>query len=249
MRRDAARWGAAVTVCILAAAFLPAAAGASELIGRNATGVRLQADAQGRALVAFRSEGQAETVLAWGAIDARAPSPTKAQVAFKLRYGGAIGPNTCRPYRGQPLAWRVAACTAPRTERTGASRPGSGCSRTTASRRRRERAAWELRLSHWSRAAAHARDLDGLVVPALPPPLRAADLPRRGVFGFRSTRFGCRSTPTAATSSSTPSAAPTGRVEAREQLPHPQADGRLLLRLLPPRRRTPSATASGTGPP
>jgi hypothetical protein len=56
MRRDAAWWGA-VIVSMLTAGFLPAAAGASELIGRNATGVRLQADASGRAAVTFRSEG------------------------------------------------------------------------------------------------------------------------------------------------------------------------------------------------
>ena len=49
MRRDAAWWGA-VIVSMLTAGFLPAAAGAwaSERIGRNATGVRLQADASGR---------------------------------------------------------------------------------------------------------------------------------------------------------------------------------------------------------
>ena len=41
---DAAWWGA-VILSVLTAGFLPAAAGASELIGRNATGVRLQADA------------------------------------------------------------------------------------------------------------------------------------------------------------------------------------------------------------
>ena len=54
MRRDAAWWGA-VIVSMLTAGFLPAAAGASELIGRNATAVRLQADASGRAAVTFRS--------------------------------------------------------------------------------------------------------------------------------------------------------------------------------------------------
>lgn len=64
MRRDAAWWGAAVAVSLLTAAALPAAAGASELIGRNATDVRLQVDAQGRALVSFRSEGTARTVAA-----------------------------------------------------------------------------------------------------------------------------------------------------------------------------------------
>ena len=40
-------------------------ASASELIGRDATDVRLQADAQGRALISFRSGGQPKQLLAW----------------------------------------------------------------------------------------------------------------------------------------------------------------------------------------
>ena len=107
MRRH--RLGAAAIACTAMAATLAPAAPASELIARNATNVRVQADAQGRALVSFRSEGQSRQLLAWGAIDARPPSPTQAQVAFKLQYGGGLGPNVCGAYRGPPLAWRVAA--------------------------------------------------------------------------------------------------------------------------------------------
>ena len=69
MRRH--RLGAAAIACTALAATLVPAASGSELIARNATNVRVQADAQGRALVSFRSEGQSRQLLAWGAIDAR----------------------------------------------------------------------------------------------------------------------------------------------------------------------------------
>ena len=105
---------AAVVVCsALATVLAPPTAAGSELIARDATGVRLQADAQGRALVSFRSEGQSRQLLAWGAIDARAPTQAQAQIAFKLQSGGSIGSNVCGAYKGPPLAWRVAACTTP----------------------------------------------------------------------------------------------------------------------------------------
>ena len=189
MRRDAARWGAAVTVCILAAAFLPAAAGASELIGRNATGVRLQADAQGRALVVFRSEGQSKTVVAWGAVDARAPSPSKPQVAFQLRLGGGIGPNTCRPYRGQPIPWLVAACTASDGTHWAVQSwqrmlPNYGAPPTP------ERAAWELRLSHWSGPLPVLEIWTDWSYRRFHHLYGRLTFRGEGVFGFRSTRFG-----------------------------------------------------------
>jgi len=113
MPRLAARFGVATFACLCATALLPAVAFGSELIGRNATNVRLQVDAKGHALVSFRSGGSPRTVVAWGAVDARKPSRTKPQVAFSLTVGGAIGPNVCGSYRGPSLAWRVAACTAP----------------------------------------------------------------------------------------------------------------------------------------
>ena len=165
------------------------AAGASELIARNATNVRLQADAQGRALISFRSEGQSRQLLAWGAVDARPPSTTVPQVAFKLRYGGSIGPNVCGAYRGPPLAWKVAACTTPSGEHWALQAwqrmlPNYGVAATG------DRAAWELRLSHWRGP-----------LPVLE--IRTDWAYRRfhhlygrltyrdgGVFGFRSTRFG-----------------------------------------------------------
>jgi hypothetical protein len=135
--------------CACAAAVDAAVATASALIGRDASAVRLQVDAGGHALVSFRSEGRARTVVAWGAVDARPPNRAQPQVAFSLTVGGSIGRNVCGPYRGPPLAWRVAACTA--TDGTHwavqawqRTLPNYGASATGV------RAAWELHLSHWS---------------------------------------------------------------------------------------------------
>jgi len=90
MPRRAARLGVTILACSCAAVIVPAAALASELIGRDATNVRLQVDATGRALVTFRSAGSTRSVVAWGAINARDPSRTKPQVAFSLSLGGGI---------------------------------------------------------------------------------------------------------------------------------------------------------------
>src|SRR5205085_8379406 len=101
----------------LAAAFValvPAVAGASQLIDRNASGVGLAVDAHGRALLTYRAQGKLRRVLAWGAINALAPARSRPQVAFKLDYSGGRGAfrNTCRPYDGPKLAWLVTACKA-----------------------------------------------------------------------------------------------------------------------------------------
>ena len=149
MPRRGARFGATTLACVCATALAPAAALGSELIGRNATNVRLQVDAKGHALVSFRSGGSARTVVAWGAVDAREPSRTQPQVAFSLTVGGEIGPNVCRTYSGPPLAWRIAACTAPdgthwAVQAWQRTLPNYGAPPSA------ETGAWELRLSHWS---------------------------------------------------------------------------------------------------
>ncbi|HEY7177634.1 MAG TPA: hypothetical protein VH305_00545 [Gaiella sp.] len=149
MRRPAACFGATIVAWACATALVPGSALGSELIGRNATDVRLQVDAGGRALVTFRSEGSPHSVVAWGAVDAREPSRSRPQVAFSLGLGGGIGANVCKPYSGPPLAWRVAACTAPdgthwAVQAWQRALPNYGASASG------DRAAWELRLSHWS---------------------------------------------------------------------------------------------------
>jgi hypothetical protein len=146
-----------ISLLALAAVAAPAAS-ASELIARNATGVRLQVDAQGRALLSYRAGGRARHVLAWGAVDAIEPTRERPQVQFKLDYSGGWGTtrtavwksfrNACRPYDGPPLAWVLTACTAPDGSHWALQQwqrmlPNYGL------KPNREQAAWELRLSHW----------------------------------------------------------------------------------------------------
>jgi hypothetical protein len=92
-------------------------AGAAEIVTRNATQIKLAADNQGRALVTYNQGGREWHVFYSGAINARPPSETGAQVKFKVDYSGGRGQwrhfaNTCRPYDGPKLAWFVAACKA-----------------------------------------------------------------------------------------------------------------------------------------
>ena len=81
----------AVLALVAAALLALSAAGAataSEIIDRNASGIRLGVDANGRALVSYRAHGHAMHVLAWGAVDARQPTSGKAQVSFRKDYSG-----------------------------------------------------------------------------------------------------------------------------------------------------------------
>jgi hypothetical protein len=63
---------------------VPAAARASTLIDRNARDVSLQVDSGGRALVTYTAGDRRRHVLAWGAVNAIAPTQARAQVAFRL---------------------------------------------------------------------------------------------------------------------------------------------------------------------
>ena len=183
------RRSVAAISAVLAGLLLAAPAGASELIARNASNVRVQADAQGRALISFRSEGQSRQLLAWGAVNARPPSQAQPQVAFKLQYGGTIGPNTCGAYRGPPLAWKVAACTASDGTHWALQAwqrmlPNYGV------RASGERAAWELRLSHWSGPLATLEISTDWSYRRFHHLYGRFTYNGGGVFGFRSTRFG-----------------------------------------------------------
>jgi len=143
----------AAAVCVLASP-----AGASQLVDRNATAVRLAVNAKGEAMLTYRSGGELKHVLAWNAIDAIAPTRARAQVAFKLDYAGGWGKyhtnywqmfgTRCGAYDGPPLAWRVAACTAPdgsywALQAWQRELPDYGVTPTA------DQAVWELRLSHW----------------------------------------------------------------------------------------------------
>jgi hypothetical protein len=73
-----------------AAAVVPAA-GASQLIDRNASGITLLINSRGEALVTYRAGGQVKHVLAWGGLNAIAPTRSGKQVAFQLDYTGGWG--------------------------------------------------------------------------------------------------------------------------------------------------------------
>jgi hypothetical protein len=151
---------AAGVVAVLLVAAFPAPAQASQLIARDTSTERLAVARDGKALITYRVRGKLHRVLAWGAVNAIAPSEVRRQVSFEVDYSGGWGRfgrpvwkgfhNVCGPYRGPSLPWLVTACTAPdgshwglqRWRRSQANfglppwRPGHGRS--------------ELRLSHWS---------------------------------------------------------------------------------------------------
>src|SRR5215218_11135148 len=84
------------SVLVLAAAacaFAVAAqrAAASEILARDATNVMLRVNAKGEALVSYTEAGRARKLLAWGAVNAIAPTTSRAQVAFGLDYAGGWG--------------------------------------------------------------------------------------------------------------------------------------------------------------
>jgi len=151
-------------VVAVTAAVLPGVANASQLLARNTSSETLAVSAGGRALVTFHADGRLQRVLAWGAVNARRPTVARKQVELRTDYSGGWGTsgrpvwkafrNTCGRYRGQPLPYVAAACTArdgshwalQRWQRYQANfavppwRPGHG--------------AWELRISHWRGPAA-----------------------------------------------------------------------------------------------
>ena len=148
---------AAIVGACAAALFAPAA-GASQLVDRNAAGVRLEVDRGARALLTYRARGSLRHVLAWGAVDAVTPPPDRPQVRFSLDYSGGWGAarrdvwrtfeNACVPFR-PALAWLVAACRAPDGSAWAVQAWQRGLPNYGARPTPRQ-AAWELRLSHWT---------------------------------------------------------------------------------------------------
>jgi hypothetical protein len=147
-------------VAAIAAAFA-ATANASQLVDRNAKDIKLAVNAKGEALVTYRDAGGLKHVLAWGAVNAIAPTQSRKQVAFKLDYAGGWSKyhtnywktfkGSCAPYDGPALAWKVVACKAPdgsywALQSWQRMLPNYGATPTAA------QAVWELRLSHWTGA-------------------------------------------------------------------------------------------------
>jgi hypothetical protein len=146
---------------LTAALFLACAApaGASQLIDRNAEGVKLAVNAKGEALLTYTSAGKLKHVLAWGAVNALAPTKARPQVAFKLDYAGGYGKYrndywktfgaACGAYDEAPLGWLVAACKAPdgsywALQSWQRALPNYGVAATPL------QSVWELHLSHWT---------------------------------------------------------------------------------------------------
>ena len=145
-------------LAFLAVAAAPATASASEIIDRNAGDVSLKVAANGQALVSYNARGKRWNVLAWGAVNALHPTPTRKQVEFELDYSGGYGTykrdvwktlkDACRAYDGPELQWFVTGCKAPdgsywALQSWQRMLPNYGL-RPTA-----KQAVWELRLSHF----------------------------------------------------------------------------------------------------
>jgi hypothetical protein len=140
---------------------LVGSAGASQLIARNASHIKLAVNRKGTALITYSVRGKVTHLLAWGAVNARTrPSSRRIkQVAFKLDYSGGWKhrrlvwkrfKNTCRAYDGPELPWLVAACKA----RNGSywalqswqtALPNLGMAPWLAQQK-----TWWLHLSHWT---------------------------------------------------------------------------------------------------
>jgi hypothetical protein len=148
----------AILGAIAIAATVVPAAGASQLIDRNATEIHLATNRNGEALITYRAGGQLKHVLAWGALNAIAPTQSRPQVAFRLDYSGGYGKyrrdywqtfnNVCQPYDGPALAWPITACRST----DGSYWALQAWQRGLPDYGRRPspaQAVWELRLSHW----------------------------------------------------------------------------------------------------
>jgi hypothetical protein len=179
-----ARRSIVLLVFVLAAALAAGPAFGSAIVGRNVSRATLAIDRHGRAHVAYRSGGRSEELTAWGAIDARAPSRSRPQVKFRIRYG-AQGGGVCRPYDGPPLAWLVKACTAP---------DGSYWALQSWQRLKPNyggtRGAWELHLSHWRGALAQLVVYQNWVYRRYRHLFGRLTYRGRGVYGFSATPHG-----------------------------------------------------------
>ena len=86
MQRNRLQLTCGIAAILLAVAAAPAAA--STIIDRNALAITLQANSAGEALVSYRALNKRVNVLAWGAVNAVAPTLAHNQTAFKLDYSG-----------------------------------------------------------------------------------------------------------------------------------------------------------------
>jgi hypothetical protein len=90
-------------------------AGASQLIARNASGIKLAVNRHGTALITYTARGRLTHVLAWGAVNARFRPVRNVvpQVEFELDYSGGWGTYRRAVWRSFHNAWFVTGCKAP----------------------------------------------------------------------------------------------------------------------------------------
>jgi hypothetical protein len=80
-----------LALAVMLAAIAAPFASASQLIDRNAVGVKLTVNAKGEALLTYKKGGKVMRVLAWGAVDAVSPTDDAPQTELKLDYAGGWG--------------------------------------------------------------------------------------------------------------------------------------------------------------
>ncbi len=187
---------------VLAAAALvtPSAFGA-QLIDRNASGVKIAVNAKGEALLTYTAAGKLKHVLAWGAEDARVPTPGGQQVKFKLDYAGGWGKyhtlywkrfgGNCGYYDGPPIPNMVTACRAADGSYWAAQSwqqplPDLGFTPWTPAL-----SAYWLELSHWSGDLPKLEVQTGWVYDGrFQNVFGRYTYGGRGVYGFHTTRYG-----------------------------------------------------------
>jgi hypothetical protein len=189
-------WRWLVRRSILGAAILFAlgvgSAHASQLVDRNASGVKLAVNAKGEALLTYTAGGKLKHVLAWGAVNALAPTRTREQVALELDYGGGDWKTfgtACGAYNGPALPWLVAACRAPdgsywALQAWQKGLPNYGVTPTP------EQAAWELHVAHWTGELPVLTIKTDWAFRRFDHLYGSFTYDSEGVYGFRSTRTG-----------------------------------------------------------
>jgi len=181
------------------AVFTAAPAKASQLIDRNASNIKLAVNAKGEALLTYSVAGEIKHVLAWGAVNAIAPTPARQQVAFSLDYAGGYGKyhrpywktfgTDCGSYDGPPLGWLVAACKAPdgsywAVQAWQRALPDYGAPASSLE------SASELHLSHWTGAIAVLTIKEDWSYRRFDHLYGSLTYDGTGVYGFRSTHAG-----------------------------------------------------------
>jgi hypothetical protein len=148
-----------VVIVVAVLGGLASSASASQLVDRNASAIKLEVNSKGEALISYKAHGKQKHVLAWGAVNAIAPTKSRQQLAFKLDYAGGWGKyhsdywktfkNSCGAYDGPKLAWFVTGCTASdgsywALQAWQRMLPNYGVKASAT------QSVWELRLSHWT---------------------------------------------------------------------------------------------------